>query len=426
MSRLRVLGATILLAALAGSTIAATPATKSTSGKKSSTAKKGAPAKQSSPDDSDAVLVRIGKDVITRRTLAARLAEIPDQYRASYQTPEGRKQLLDRMVEERVWVQDAEAAGIAKRPDVQRQLEQQRRDLLIRTRINELMATNPAPNDSDAQAYYDANQAEFKTPASVAMRHIQLKTEADAKKVLGLAKAKGADWNRLVTTWTTDTLTRTNGGNLGSVTRDGNFAAIGQQSALAESAMALGEGNIGGPFRTDRGWHVIKVDTYKPDGIRPFDQVRSFIIRQLTQQRQQTFYQSELEKVKARANVKADSNAVHSYLNDRKSPRDMFTEAQGAGPPEARIAAYRRMAATYPDDALAPQASFMVGFIYSEELKNYDEAEKAFRALLMQYPKSELAASAQWMVAHMRTEEAPNFMPMGADSPAVAGKGPKK
>ena len=40
-------------------------------------------------------------------------------------------------------------------------------------------------------------------------------------------------------------------------------------------------------------------------------------------------------------------------------------------------------------------AAFMIRFIYSEELKNCDEAEKAFRSLLARYPTSELAASAQ-------------------------------
>lgn len=414
MTRARVLGSTLLMLLVGAASLAAAPA------------KKGAakPAAKASANDSDAVLVRVGSDVITRRSLADRLAEIPDQYRATYSTPEGRQQLLDRMVEERLWLQDAEANGIGKRDEVVRQLAQQRRDLLIRTRINELMATNPAPSDADAQAYYDANPAEFHTPATVALRHIQLKTEADGRKVLGLAKAKGADWNKLVTTWTQDTLTRANGGSLGTVTREGGFAGIGAQPALAESAMALGEGRIGGPWRTDRGWHVVKVDTYRPDGSRPFDQVRSFIIRQLTQQRQQGFYQSELSKVRSRVGVKTDSTAVQSYLNTKKSARDLFTEAQGAGGPEQRIAAYRKVFETWPDDVLAPQAAFMVGFIYSEELKDYEKAEAAFRDLLGRYPKSELAASAKWMVEHMRTEEAPNFIPMGADSTAAAaGKG---
>lgn len=414
MKRSRVLGTTLVTLLIAAGSLAATPA------------KKGRAAKPAPPNDSDVVLVRVGADVITPRTLAARLAEIPEQYRASYATPEGRQQLIDRMVEERLWLQDAEANGIGRRDDIVRQLAQQRRDLLIRTRINELMATNPAPGDSEAKAYYDANPAEFRTPATVTLRHIQLKTEAEARKVLALARAKGADWNKLVKTWTRDTLTRANGGNLGSVTREGSFSGLGPQPALAESAMALGEGRIGGPWHTDRGWHVVQVDSDKPEATRPFEQVRTFILRQLTQQKQQGFYQSELARVRARIGVRTDSTALHSFLNTRKSARELFTEAQGAGGPEQRILAYRKVAESWPEDALAPQAAFMVGFIYSEELKDYDRAEVAFRELLARYPKSELAASARWMVDHMRTEEAPNFVPMGADSTAAAaGKGSK-
>jgi len=416
MTRARVLGSTLLMMLIGAASLTAAPAKKG--------APKPATKAAASANDSDAVLVRIGPDVITRRSLADRLAEIPEQYRATYSTPEGRQQLLDRMVEERLWLQDAESNGIGKRAEIVRQLAQQRRDLLIRTRINELMATNPAPSDSDAQAYYDANQAEFHTPATVGLRHIQVKTEADGRRVLTLAKAKNADWNKLVTTWTRDTLTRANGGNLGTVTREGAFTSLGAQPALAESAMALGEGRIGGPWRSDRGWHVVKVDSYRPDGVRPFDQVRSFIVRQIAQQRQQGFYQSELAKVRSRVGVKTDSTAVQSFLHTKKSARDLFTEAQGAGGPEQRIAAYRKVFETWPDDALAPQAAFMVGFIYSEELKDYEKAEAAFRDLLARYPKSELAASAKWMVEHMRTEDAPNFIPMGADSTAAAaGKG---
>ncbi len=419
MNRARILGSVLVVMLVAAASLPATAA-------KKGAPKKSAPAKSVAPDDSDAVLVRVGKDVITRRSVAERLSEIPDQYRTNYQTPEGREQLINRMIEERAWMQDAEANGIADRPDVQRQLAQQRRDLLIRTRINELMAANPAPGDSEAQAYYDEHQDEFKIPATVAMRHIQLKTEADARKVLALAKAKGADWNKLASTWSQDTLTRANGGNLGTVTRDGGFSSLGSQPALAESAMALGEGAIGGPFHTDRGWHVVKVESVRPDGERPLDQVRSYIVRQLTQQKQQAFYQEELARLKARLSVKPDSNALHSFFDSKKSAREMFTDAQAAGAPEQRIAAYRRVVETWPEDDLAPQAAFMVGFIYSEELKDYDKAEQAFRDLLAKYPKSELAASATWMVEHMRTEEAPDFAPLGADSAAPsAGKGAK-
>lgn len=413
MSPLRSLLWTGLGILVCSATLAAAPAAPSRPAKRPAT---GA---ASAAEDSDAVLVRIGKEAITRRTLQARLDELPEQYRANYSTPDGRKQLLDRMVEERVWLQDAERNGVPKRPAILHQIEQQRRDLLIRTWVNEVMAGNPAPSDSEAKAYYDDHLADFKMPATVTIRHIQSKTEAESKRALAAARAKGANWDDVVKRMTADTLTKANGGSLGTVTKDGAFSALGTQPALAESAIALGEGKIGGPYKTDRGWHVIKVESVKPEGLRPFEQVRTFVVRQISQQRTQTYYQDQLAKTKAKLGVRADSTVIRSYISSRKSARDMFQEAQSAGAADARIAAYRAVVEQYPDADVSPQAQFMVGFIYSEELKNYDEAEKAFRALLAKYPKSELAPSAQWMVEHMRTEDAPPFLNLEADSSAA-------
>ncbi|MGH7731967.1 MAG: tetratricopeptide repeat protein, partial [Candidatus Eiseniibacteriota bacterium] len=70
----------------------------------------------------------------------------------------------------------------------------------------------------------------------------------------------------------------------------------------------------------------------------------------------------------------------------------------------------------YPESEVSPQAQFMVGFIYSEELRDFDEAEKAFHELLQRYPKSELADSARWMIEHMRTDDAPALMNVESDS----------
>ena len=416
MKRVRLLGVALLLLTLSAVTLLAAPA-----GKPAARAKSVAAA-----NDSDAVLARVGKEVITRRTLSDRLMEIPDQYRANYQTPDGRKQLLDRLIEERVWLQDAEANGVAARPDIQRQIVTARRDLLVRTWVNEALAANPAPSDSEAKVYYDAHHEDFRSPASVNLSHIMVKTEAEAKKVLALAKVKDADWKLLVTKFSTDSLTRGNAGNLGSVGKEGMFVALGAQPALAESAMALGEGRIGGPYHTAKGWHVIKVDSDKPEATRTFDQVRTFIVRTLTQQKQGSFYQEVLGKARARIGVTPDSTAIKNYLSAKKSARELFQDAQQAGAPQAKIDGYHAVVATYPDADIAPQAQFMSGFVYSEELQKYDDAEKEFRALLAKYPKSELAASAQWMIDNMRTKEAPSFP--GADSIAVgmpAGKGSK-
>jgi peptidyl-prolyl cis-trans isomerase C len=369
-------------------------------------------------NDSDAVLVRIGSETITPRDLADRLQELPDQYRAQYSTPEGKQKLLDRLVEEKVWMRDADVNGVSKRPDVMRQIEASRRDLLIRTWVNEVMAKNAPPSDSEAKIYYEAHKEEWKTPANVTLKHIQLKTQTEAKRVLGLAKAKGADWDKLAKTWSADTLTKKNGGSLGTATHDGGFIGLGIQPALVDSAIAVGAGNIGGPFKTDHGWHVVKVESVRGESVRDFDQVRSFIVRQMGQERTQTYYQDQVTKLKTKFKVSPDSAAIKNWMSAKKSARDMFQEAQAGGDADTRIVAYRKVVDEYPDADVTPQALFMVGFINSEEKKDYDAAEKVFRELLQKYPKSELAASAQWMVDHMRTDEVPAFL--NPDSTASA------
>uniref|UniRef100_A0A832I4S4 Tetratricopeptide repeat protein n=1 Tax=Eiseniibacteriota bacterium TaxID=2212470 RepID=A0A832I4S4_UNCEI len=371
------------------------------------------------------VLARIGTETLTRGDVQRRLEELPEQFRGNYTTPEGRRQLLDRMIEERVWLDASRRAGVPDRPQVKRQLEQSRRDLYIRTHLNEVMAALPQPGDSAARAHYEAHKAEYTVPATVTLRHIQLKSESDAKRVLQLARNPREDWSKLAQRWSLDSLTRASGGQLGTVTREGLFASLGRQPALAESAFALGEGRTGGPWRTDRGWHVVRVDAVKPESVRPFDQVRSMILRQLQSQASSDFYQARLAEARRTANVRTDDAAIEAFVHQKKSARDLFKEAQEAGPAATRIELYRRLLAEHPDSEVSPQAQFMIGFIQSEELKDHDAAEASFRTLLERYPKSELAASAKWMIEHMRTEDAPGFMNLEADSAAATPAAPK-
>lgn len=370
--------------------------------------------------DSNEVLVRFGKEAIaiTRGDVQRRIASLPEQFRSNYTTPEGRQQLLDRMVEERVWLTEARRHGVADREAVKQQIEQQRRDLLIRTYLNDLMAKNATVSDEDAKAYYDSHPGDFHVPATITVRHIQTKTEAEAKRVKQSAKS-GQDWVALAKKSSIDTLTRATGGNLGVITRDGAFGTLGMQPALAESAFALKEGQIGGPYKTDKGWHVIRIDQVKPESTRPFDQVKPLISRQLGSQRQQDFYKTQLDSARHSQGVIADSSAIRRFMSARRTAREMFNDAQALGPADQRIAAYQKLLEEYPTSDVSPQAQFMIGFINSEELKKYDDAEKSFHALLAKYPKAELAPSAQWMIDHMRSEEAPAFINMSPDSTAA-------
>jgi len=401
----------LIAALMAGGAAAATKSSASKSKPKSKTAAA-----------ADPVLVRIGKETITQGDVQRRIESLPEQFRSNYATPEGRQQLLDRMIEEKVWMAKANQNGVPNRPQVKQQLDQQRRDLIIRTYLNDVMATNPAVSDSEAHEFYEQHEDDYRVPATVTLKHIQLKKESDAKKVVQQARAKNAKWDDLVKKWSVDTLTRTTGGSLGTVTKEGQFASIGAQPALAESAFTLEQGQVGGPWKTDKGWHVVKVETLKPETVRSFEQVKPIITRQIGSQRQQDFYKTKLDEARKSLGVKPDSAAIRSFVSQKKTPREMFNEAQTLSSPQARIDAYESLLRQYPQSEVSPQAQFMIGFIHSEELKNYDAAEQAFRKLLQTWPKAELAASAQWMIDHMRSEDVPAFVDLDADSAKAGSK----
>lgn len=391
------------------------PAQAAKSAKPAKSTKSTTKGKTTAAKDTSQVLVWIGNDPLTAADLQKRLQDIPEQFRAQYTTPEGKKTLLDRVIEEQVWYRSALHAGVDQRDELKQQIERTRKDLIVRTYVNEVMAANPTVDDAEIADYYQAHLDEYRLPPTVTVDHLQTKSEADGKR-MKQQLARGQKWNDLVMRYSADTTTRKSGGRLGAITKEGFFPGLGQQPALAESAFALAVGQIGGPWKSTKGFHLIRVESAVKDSVRPLDSVRPVIQRQLTSKRQQDFYKAEYDSLRRNLNVRPDSNAINRYLSARKTPREMFDEAQKAGTPQARIAAYQKLLEEYPDSEVSPQAQFMTGFVYSEELKDYDKAEQSFKSLLARYPKSELAASAKWMIQHMRTEEAPGFMNLEADS----------
>lgn len=411
MRAMRMLTACGLVAALALGAFA--PGAAAQAGKRTTrtTARKPAdPARQ--------VLARVGTTTITKADFDARLDQLPAQFKGQVSTPEQKKTFLDRLIEERIWLETAVAQGVEKRPDVQVQLANHRRDLLIRTYLGEAMQQAPQPTDSAITVYYEAHLAEYMAEEQAKVRHIQVKDEKAAKQVQKELAKPGADFAALAKKHSVDPVTKDKGGDLGPVTRTGMFGSLGRHPALAESAFAAPVGVVKGPLKTGLGWHFIEVTEKIPAAPRPLDGVRSTITQQLAQEGNQAFYQQSLERAKADLKVTLDQAAIDSLVNARKSAIDMFREAGEQPGPDDRIRAYRRVVELYPDNEYAPQALFMVGFVESEEKKNYDQAEAAFNELVAKYPSSELAQSAKWMLDNMRSDKTPEFELPGEMGPA--------
>jgi peptidyl-prolyl cis-trans isomerase C len=356
------------------------------------------------------ILAWVDGKPITRQELESRLDELSPAYRQQFNTPEGRQKLLDGIVEERVWSAAAQKAGVPARPEVAKQIEQAERTLVIRSYLSEVMQAAPAPSDSSVKAYYDAHKDEpqFQTTETRRVRHIQTATEAEAKTVLGKLQ-KGGDFAALAKQYSKDGATKDSGGEMGAIERTGAFGTLGRQPALADSVYSMAKGKFSAPIKSSVGWHILQVEEITPPAPVSLEDARPRIMSALGRQMQEDYYKQQLNKAKQGSSFRFNQAVVDSFLHGKKSAPELFREAQDATTTDERVAGYERVISEYPTSEQAPQAQFMVGFVYSEEKKDYDKAEAAFKKLLRDYPKSELAHSAQWMLDNMRTDALPNF-----------------
>jgi tetratricopeptide (TPR) repeat protein len=92
----------------------------------------------------------------------------------------------------------------------------------------------------------------------------------------------------------------------------------------------------------------------------------------------------------------------------KKPPEEqIFNEAkkfQEEGKYTEAVASYEKLVQIHPNGKDAPQAQFMIGFIYANELKQLDKAEVAYKQFLVKYSTkadSGMRASAEWELKNL-------------------------
>ncbi|MDX2079359.1 MAG: peptidylprolyl isomerase [Terrimicrobiaceae bacterium] len=164
--------------------------------------------------------------------------------------------------------------------------------------------------DGDAQKFYDSNKEEFENPETVKASHILFMVDEDAtpetvkekedaaKAALARAK-KGEDFSALAKELSEEPGAKETGGDLGFFSKDRMVPEF------ADAAFSQKTGEVGGPIRTQFGWHVIKVEDKKPAGTTPFDEVKDQINAFLKSSKQREAVQAVLKSLKDSAQIES-------------------------------------------------------------------------------------------------------------------------
>jgi foldase protein PrsA len=167
-------------------------------------------------------------------------------------------------------------AELAKAGITDAQVRDQVRIDILTNKLAEAVTKNVAVTDADVKAYYDRNKSTYEQPESREVRHILVKTEAQAQKLHDQIE-NGADFAALAKKYTQDTASKAAGGK---------FTAFKGRTVqpFDDFVFSAKTGELSDPIKTEFGWHLIEtLGPIKPATTKPLDDVKGEIQTKLLQ-----------------------------------------------------------------------------------------------------------------------------------------------
>jgi peptidyl-prolyl cis-trans isomerase D len=251
-------------------------------------------------------------------------------------------------------------------------IQNQQRD--VEYVIVPVLASNETPSNEVIKAYYDAHQTQYQVPEQMSVEYIELTLEDLAKTVevteekvkafyeeqkaqyssperrkvahilfeindkqddkTALEKAtkakadlaSGKDFAALAKELSDDKVTGKEGGDLGL------FSAGVMEKDFDNAAIALKQGEVSAPVKSQFGYHLIKVTELTPEQIKPFDSVKTDVTKAYQKSQAENLFYQQGETLTESAYQNSDNlQASASQLNLTIKKTGLFTKTQGEG-----------------------------------------------------------------------------------------------
>jgi foldase protein PrsA len=177
--------------------------------------------------------------------------------------------------------------------DLRGQIESQ----LLTQQIIEQVSDDIEIAEEDVEAYYEANQEQFRQTAAKRAAHILFDADdrETAEQVLQQVR-DGGDFEALARQYSTDPGSAEQGGDLG-------WPSTPYVAEFQEALDGLEVGEVSDLVESVFGWHIITVLEEREETMKSLEDAREEIVLILEQQRQADAYQEYIEELRAEAEI---------------------------------------------------------------------------------------------------------------------------
>ena len=223
--------------------------------------------------------------------------------------------VMDEVIDQKLLAQEARKRGLDKSPLAQRRLAAARErilgDMLVEKTVDESI------DEDKVKALYEEQLRLAKQAEEIHARLILSKTLPEAQAVMSLL-GTGARFEDVAMQRSLDQATRFNGGDLGYFTTDV------MPESYAKALVGAKAGSTVGPFQTDGGYAILRVEDRRVEQPLSMEQARPQILRFLTYDEVRQLLQRLRARSKVQVLIKGDPLSVPG------APREPASAPPGA------------------------------------------------------------------------------------------------
>ena len=242
------------------------------------------------------ILATVGEKEITNLDVENALKSLDPYQAMHFQTEEGKKQLLEDLVNQELFYMQAKEDQLHNDEDFKAEMKKIEENMLKQYAINKVLS-NVTLTEEEKKAFFEANKSKFNKPESASAKHILVDSEELANDILNKINNNEMTFEAAASAHSTCP-SKDAGGDLGTFTR-------GQMvPEFEEAVFNMKNGEVSGPVKTQFGYHLIKVDTKNEAKAASFDEVKNKIVQQLIQKNQEKKYMDVMKELENKYEVK--------------------------------------------------------------------------------------------------------------------------
>ena len=208
---------------------------------------------------------------------------------------EGNHRLISELVNQELFYLEAVESKIENDPIFQSELAKLKSNLLKQYAVDKILCAISV-TEGEMLNYYNENKSQFAEQESVKASHILVDVEVKAAKIIEELNA-GLSFEDAAQKYSSCP-SKSQGGDLGYFKR-GNMVP-----EFESAAFELKIDEISSPVKTQFGYHIIKLIDKKKSPIKPYDEVKNNISKQLVLKKQQDVYFKKIDELKNKYEVK--------------------------------------------------------------------------------------------------------------------------